>query len=62
MMVEDCENNVHVEAFIDSDNPFAFVQTTENDIGRSVELKSEEMKQVADMLYAIAEKMEDKES
>jgi len=57
-MIEDSENNVFVEAW---DN-HAFITTKQNGIGRSTEVTPEEMKHVADMLYAIAERMEKDEA
>lgn len=55
-MIEDSENSVYVEAWPGS---HAFITTKQNGIGRGVEVNAEEMKHVADMLYAVAEEMDD---
>ena len=54
-MIRDSENGVHIEAY---KNGFAHITTKENGIGRSVDVDATEMKEVADMLYVVAEKME----
>jgi len=50
-------HGVSVEAW----EGFAHVTTMENDIGRSVELDPDKMRNVADMLYELADRMEDGE-
>lgn len=56
-MIKDSENNVHIEVW----DTHAIITTKQNGIGRGAKVNKEELKQVADMLCAASERMEEQE-